>query len=152
MAISKSSYPIRLNRCQAIFDAAKKKAANLNIFFRDITKLTGKELFLWLHKWSNAWSVAVRNFNSILDRLLDLTNKTVEKGIHHLSLSENFRFLKRLLDDPNFSEIMLPGQSAMTVTLPADSDIGKLERTSWATAIAVKVKKGTINAKWRIEN
>lgn len=60
---------------------------------------------------------------SVLDRLLELTNKVVPKKTYHLSLTENFRYLKRLLDDPNFSEIMLPGQSAMTVTLPADTDV-----------------------------
>lgn len=57
------------------------------------------------------------------DRLLELTNKTPEPRVVHMSLTEHFRYLKRLLDDPNFSEIMLPCQAAMTVTLPAQSDI-----------------------------
>lgn len=41
MAISKSSFPIRLQRCQAIFEKAKTKSPALHIYFRDITKLTG---------------------------------------------------------------------------------------------------------------
>ena len=57
------------------------------------------------------------------DRLLELTNKPPEPRTFSMSLTEHFRYLKRLLDDPNFSEIMLPAQSAMTVTLPAESDI-----------------------------
>ena len=59
----------------------------------------------------------------VADRLLELTNKPVQSKVYSLSLNEHCRFLKRLFDDPNFSEIMLPGQSAMTVTLPADTDM-----------------------------
>ena len=41
MAISKSSFPIRLQRCQEIFNKAKAKSPALAVFFKDITRLTG---------------------------------------------------------------------------------------------------------------
>jgi len=58
----------------------------------------------------------------LADRLLELTNKTIEPKTYHISLSEHCRYLKRLLDDPNFSDVMIPNQSAMTVTLPSEHD------------------------------
>ena len=76
---------------------------------------------------STCSSHGLRCLHYVVDRLLELTNKPVQSKVYTLSLAEHFRFLKRLFDDPNFSEILLPSQSAMTVTLPADTDMtGKL--------------------------
>ncbi|XP_038072304.1 serine/threonine-protein kinase ATR-like [Patiria miniata] len=93
MAVSKSSYPVRTKRCSEIFTRAKYLQKNLNKFIQDATRLT--------------------------DRLLELCNKQVEHTCNTLSINNDFRSLKRLVDDSNFSNIIVPLQSAMTVTLPS---------------------------------
>ncbi|XP_025077039.1 serine/threonine-protein kinase ATR-like isoform X1 [Pomacea canaliculata] len=91
MSVSKSSYTVRSQRCQEIFAAVKQKKPELEKLIQDATRLS--------------------------ERLLEVCEKDVGRTTT-LSLSTNFKALKRLLDEPNFSEIMLPLQSAMTVTLP----------------------------------
>ncbi|XP_013417435.1 serine/threonine-protein kinase ATR-like isoform X2 [Lingula anatina] len=91
MAVSKSSYQVRARRCQSILARAKELNPSLNKFIQDATKLS--------------------------ERLIDLSNKNV--GALTLSITQDFRSLKRLLDDKNFSHILLPLQSSMTATLPA---------------------------------
>ncbi|XP_022100883.1 serine/threonine-protein kinase ATR-like [Acanthaster planci] len=93
MAVSKSSYPVRTKRCSDIFNRAKYLQKNLNKFIQDATRLT--------------------------DRLLELCNKQVELTCNTLSINNDFRSLKRLVDDSNFSNIIVPLQSAVTVTLPS---------------------------------
>ncbi|GAB1608793.1 serine/threonine-protein kinase ATR-like [Argonauta hians] len=91
MAVSKSSYPKRVKRCQEIFIQAKQMKEELGKFLLDANKLT--------------------------ERLLDLSERHCP-DTQPLSLSQHFKSLKRLLDDPNFSNIIVPLQSSMTVTLP----------------------------------
>ncbi|XP_041373194.1 serine/threonine-protein kinase ATR-like [Gigantopelta aegis] len=90
MAVSKSSYSMRVKRCQEIFATAKLLNPELHKFIQDATKLT--------------------------ERLLELCEKKSETPT--LSVSQHFKPLRRLLEDSNFSSILLPLQSAMTVTLP----------------------------------
>ncbi|KAL3865678.1 hypothetical protein ACJMK2_043042 [Sinanodonta woodiana] len=91
MAVSKSSYPMRVKRCLEIFSTAKIMDPSLNRLVQDATKLT--------------------------ERLLELCEKDFPSQLT-VSVTQHFRPLKRLLDDSNFGPILLPLQSAMTVTLP----------------------------------
>nr|XP_022332154.1 serine/threonine-protein kinase ATR-like isoform X2 [Crassostrea virginica] len=92
MAISKSSYPVRKQRCQDIFATVKLIDPDQNKFINHATKLT--------------------------ERLLELCEKEI-LGTHALSITNHFRPLKRLLEDKDFGPILLPLQSAMRVTLPS---------------------------------
>ncbi|XP_062573409.1 serine/threonine-protein kinase ATR-like [Saccostrea cucullata] len=92
MAISKSSYRVRKQRCEDIFATVKMIDPNQNKFIHDATKLT--------------------------ERLLELCEKDI-KGTYTLSITNHFRPLKRLLEDKDFGPILLPLQSAMRVTLPS---------------------------------
>ncbi|XP_060075850.1 serine/threonine-protein kinase ATR-like, partial [Ylistrum balloti] len=92
MAVSKSSYKVRVSRCKDIFARAEQINPGLQKFVKDSTKLT--------------------------DRLLELCNKEYT-GSNNMSVSQHFKPLKRLLDDSNFSSIILPLQSNMTVMLPS---------------------------------
>lgn len=100
MAVSKSSYPKRVQRCQEIFEQAKLMNEELGKFLMDATKLT--------------------------ERLLELSERHCT-NIQPLSLSQHFKPLKRLLDDSNFSRIIVPLQSSMTVTLPMTSTGNKAD-------------------------
>lgn len=91
MAVSKSSYKVRVSRCKDIFARAEQINPGLQKFVKDSTKLT--------------------------DRLLELCNKEYT-GSNNMSVSQHFKPLQRLLDDGNFSNIILPLQSNMTVMLP----------------------------------
>ncbi|XP_048255679.1 serine/threonine-protein kinase ATR-like isoform X1 [Haliotis rufescens] len=91
MAVSKSSYAMRVKRCQQIFSTSKENNPNLHKFIMDATRLT--------------------------ERLLELCEKNYGQSTT-LSMSTHFKPLKRLLEDDNFSSILLPLQSAMTVKLP----------------------------------
>jgi len=95
MAVSKSSYPVRVRRCQEIFSHGRTKKPELAQFLTDMTRL--------------------------VDRLLELCNKTVEGGTAAttLSIAQHFKPLQRLVDDANRSAILLPLQSQLTPTLPA---------------------------------
>ncbi|XP_030832739.1 serine/threonine-protein kinase ATR-like [Strongylocentrotus purpuratus] len=97
MAVSKSSYQMRQRRCAEIFSRAKALDKKLQKFIHDAIKLT--------------------------DRLLDLCNRQVDSGCQRLSINSDFRSLKRLLADSNFSKIIVPLQSAMTVTLPSSQSV-----------------------------
>ncbi|XP_068202044.1 serine/threonine-protein kinase ATR [Palaemon carinicauda] len=96
IAVSKSSYQIRVKRCLEIFETAKRKKPSLHKFIADCTKLA--------------------------DKFLELSNKPVEKGVQIVSLNTLLRGLPRLLTDPEFSDIILPLQQQMSVTLPASSE------------------------------
>ncbi|RUS83841.1 hypothetical protein EGW08_008382 [Elysia chlorotica] len=92
MSVSKSSYPMRVKRCQDIFVTAMHKDGNLGKFIQDCKKLT--------------------------ERLLELCEKDFG-NCSTINLNQSFKPLKRLLDDSKFSRILLPLQSAVTVKLPA---------------------------------
>lgn len=87
MAVSKSSYQMRVKRCQEIFGRARGLRPDLVKFLQDATKLA--------------------------DLLLDLCNKPVEGFVTSLSISQHFKALQRLLEDPEMSSIILPLQSQM---------------------------------------
>ncbi|KAF8794791.1 Serine/threonine-protein kinase ATR like protein [Argiope bruennichi] len=91
MAVSKSSYPTRSKRCKQIFQEAILLNPSLGKYINDTTRLA--------------------------DKLIDLSNKNVGET-NKLSISENFSSLSKLIDDRNFSQIMLPLQTQMIVTLP----------------------------------
>ena len=95
MAVSKSSYPVRVRRCQEIFTLGRTRKPELAQFLADMTRL--------------------------VDRLLELCNRTVEGGnaATTLSIAQHFKPLQRLVDDANRSAILLPLQSQVTPTLPA---------------------------------
>ncbi|KAK8731546.1 hypothetical protein OTU49_007362 [Cherax quadricarinatus] len=96
IAVSKSSYQMRVKRCIEIFEAAKRMKPELSKFISDATKLA--------------------------DKFLELSNKPVEKGVHQVSLNSLLRGLPRLLSDSSFSNIILPLQHQMSVTLPTSYD------------------------------
>ncbi|KAB1283314.1 Serine/threonine-protein kinase ATR [Camelus dromedarius] len=92
-AVSKSSYPMRVNRCKEILNKAIHMKKSLEKFVGDATRLT--------------------------DKLLELCNKSVDGSSSTLSMSTHFKMLKRLVEDATFSEILIPLQSVMIPTLPS---------------------------------
>ncbi|KAK3744393.1 hypothetical protein QZH41_012155, partial [Actinostola sp. cb2023] len=96
MAVSKSSFATRVKRCHNIFSKAKKQSPSLGKFIDDATRLA--------------------------DRLLEVCTKGFNKNLakdNKMSMSHDFNVLKRLVNDGNFSRIIVPLQSSMTVTLPS---------------------------------
>ncbi|XP_053315671.1 serine/threonine-protein kinase ATR [Spea bombifrons] len=92
-AVSKSSYPMRVNRCKEILEKAIHMKPALGKFIGDATRLT--------------------------DKLLELCNKPVDGNTGTLSMSVHFRLLKKLVEEQTFSEILIPLQSVMIPTLPS---------------------------------
>ncbi|KAL6038204.1 hypothetical protein STEG23_030972, partial [Scotinomys teguina] len=92
-AVSKSSYPMRVNRCKEILTKAIHMKKSLEKFVGDATRLT--------------------------DKLLELCNKSVDGSSSTLSISTHFKMLKKLVEDPTFSEVLIPLQSVMIPTLPS---------------------------------
>ncbi|XP_029885145.1 serine/threonine-protein kinase ATR isoform X1 [Aquila chrysaetos chrysaetos] len=92
-AVSKSSYPMRVNRCKEILNKAIHMKESLGKFIGDATRLT--------------------------DKLLELCNKPVDGNSSTLSMNIHFKTLKRLVEECTFSEILIPLQSVMIPTLPS---------------------------------
>ncbi|KAL8187826.1 UNVERIFIED_CONTAM: hypothetical protein K2H54_056449, partial [Gekko kuhli] len=92
-AVSKSSYPMRMNRCKEILNNAIHMKPSLGKFIGDATRLT--------------------------DKLLELCNKSVDGNNSTLSMSIHFKSLKKLVEEQTFSEILIPLQSVMIPTLPS---------------------------------
>nr|XP_015216835.1 PREDICTED: serine/threonine-protein kinase ATR isoform X1 [Lepisosteus oculatus] len=92
-AVSKSSFPMRVTRCKEIFRKAIVLKDSLEKFIEDATKLT--------------------------DKLVELSNKPVDGNSTTLSMGIHFKMLKRLVEEPTFSEILIPLQSVMMPTLPS---------------------------------
>uniref|UniRef100_A0A2K5M7R9 Serine/threonine-protein kinase ATR n=1 Tax=Cercocebus atys TaxID=9531 RepID=A0A2K5M7R9_CERAT len=92
-AVSKSSYPMRVNRCKEILNKAIHMKKSLEKFVGDATRLT--------------------------DKLLELCNKPVDGSSSTLSMSTHFKMLKKLVGEATFSEILIPLQSVMIPTLPS---------------------------------
>ncbi|KAJ7409859.1 hypothetical protein WISP_111676 [Willisornis vidua] len=92
-AVSKSSYPMRVNRCKEILNRAIHMKESLGKFIGDATRLT--------------------------DKLLELCNKPVDGNSSTLSMNMHFKTLKRLVEEHTFSEILIPLQSVMIPTLPS---------------------------------
>lgn len=92
-AVSKSSYPMRVNRCKEILNKAIQMKKSLEKFVGDATRLT--------------------------DKLLELCNKPVDGNNSTLSMSTHFKMIKRLVQEATFSEILIPLQSVMIPTLPS---------------------------------
>uniref|UniRef100_A0A671W862 Serine/threonine-protein kinase ATR n=1 Tax=Sparus aurata TaxID=8175 RepID=A0A671W862_SPAAU len=94
-AVSKSSYPMRMNRCNQILKKAISLKHSLEKFIGDANRLT--------------------------DKLLELCNKPVDGNSTTLSMSVHFKQLKRLVEEPTFSQILIPLQSVLIPTLPSTS-------------------------------
>ncbi|XP_072313429.1 serine/threonine-protein kinase ATR [Eucyclogobius newberryi] len=92
-AVSKSSYPMRMNRCNQILKKAINLKPSLDKFIGDANRLT--------------------------DKLLELCNKPVDGNSSTLSISVHFKQLKRLVEEPTFSQILIPLQSVLIPTLPS---------------------------------
>ncbi|TKS86901.1 Serine/threonine-protein kinase atr [Collichthys lucidus] len=92
-AVSKSSYPMRMNRCNQILKKAISLKQSLEKFIGDANRLT--------------------------DKLLELCNKPVDSNSTTLSMSVHFKQLKRLVEEPTFSQILIPLQSVLIPTLPS---------------------------------
>uniref|UniRef100_A0A665WVB9 Serine/threonine-protein kinase ATR n=1 Tax=Echeneis naucrates TaxID=173247 RepID=A0A665WVB9_ECHNA len=92
-AVSKSSYPMRMNRCNQILKKAMSLKQSLEKFIGDANRLT--------------------------DKLLELCNKPVDGNSTILSMSIHFKQLKRLVEEPTFSQILIPLQSVLIPTLPS---------------------------------
>ncbi|KAM3870953.1 serine/threonine-protein kinase ATR [Diretmus argenteus] len=92
-AVSKSSYPMRMNRCNEILKKAISLKESLGKFIGDANRLT--------------------------DKLLELCNKPVDGNSTTLSMSVHFKQLKRLVEEPTFSQILIPLQSVLIPTLPS---------------------------------
>ncbi|XP_049596564.1 serine/threonine-protein kinase ATR [Syngnathus scovelli] len=91
-AVSKSSYPTRMHRCNQILKKAISLKPSLEKFVSDANRLT--------------------------DKLVELCNKPVNHDSMKLSMSSHFRHLKRLVEEPTFSQILIPLQSVLIPTLP----------------------------------
>ncbi|KAL6468384.1 hypothetical protein MHYP_G00240610 [Metynnis hypsauchen] len=91
-AVSKSSYPTRMNRCKEILKKAVSLKGSFVKFIGDANRLT--------------------------DKLVELCNKPVDGNSSTLSMSVHFKLLKRLVEEPSFSEILIPLQSVLIPTLP----------------------------------
>jgi serine/threonine-protein kinase ATR len=96
MAVSKSTHKDRQTRCQRILTEAKKSNTGLEVLINDMMRLT--------------------------ERLLDVSNKKVDcqRPPVVVSMDKVCRSLYRLANDGNFSPIIVPIQSSLTVTLPLD--------------------------------
>uniref|UniRef100_A0A3B4Z4L9 Serine/threonine-protein kinase ATR n=1 Tax=Stegastes partitus TaxID=144197 RepID=A0A3B4Z4L9_9TELE len=92
-AVSKSSYPMRKNRCNQILKKAISLKSSLEKFIGDANRLT--------------------------DKLLELCNKPVDGNSTTLSMSVHFKQLKRLVEESTFSQILIPLQSVLIPTLPS---------------------------------
>ncbi|RVE57450.1 hypothetical protein OJAV_G00216500 [Oryzias javanicus] len=92
-AVSKSSYQMRMNRCNQILKKAISLKQSLDKFIGDANRLT--------------------------DKLLELCNKPVDGNSTTLSISVHFKQLKRLVEEPTFSQILIPLQSVLIPTLPS---------------------------------
>ncbi|TKS86882.1 Serine/threonine-protein kinase atr [Collichthys lucidus] len=91
--VAKSSYPMRMNRCNQILKKAISLKQSLEKFIGDANRLT--------------------------DKLLELCNKPVDSNSTTLSMSIHFKQLKRLVEEPTFSQILIPLQSVLIPTLPS---------------------------------
>lgn len=92
-AVSKSSYPTRMNRCKEILKKAISLKGSFGKFIGDANRLT--------------------------DKLVELCNKPVDGNSSTLSISVHFKMLKRLVEESSFSEILIPLQSVLIPTLPS---------------------------------
>uniref|UniRef100_A0A3B3YIZ0 Serine/threonine-protein kinase ATR n=1 Tax=Poecilia mexicana TaxID=48701 RepID=A0A3B3YIZ0_9TELE len=92
-AVSKSSYPMRMNRCNQILKNAISLKKPLEKFIGDANRLT--------------------------DKLLELCNKPVDGNSTTLSMGVHFKQLKRLVEESTFSQILIPLQSVLIPTLPS---------------------------------
>ncbi|XP_053507281.1 serine/threonine-protein kinase ATR [Ictalurus furcatus] len=92
-AVSKSSYPTRMNRCKEILKKAVSLKGSFGKFIGDANRLT--------------------------DKLVELCNKPVDGNSSTLSISVHFKMLKRLVEESSFSEILIPLQSVLIPTLPS---------------------------------
>ncbi|XP_042371928.1 serine/threonine-protein kinase atr-like, partial [Plectropomus leopardus] len=84
---------MRMNRCNQILKKAISLKPSLEKFIGDATRLT--------------------------DKLLELCNKPVDGNSTTLSMSVHFKQLKRLVEEPTFSQILIPLQSVLIPTLPS---------------------------------
>ncbi|MGH0136331.1 UNVERIFIED_CONTAM: hypothetical protein FKN15_036029 [Acipenser sinensis] len=91
MKAYKSSYPTRVNRCKEILRKAINLKDSLGKFIGDANRLT--------------------------DKLLELCNRPVDSPT--FSMSIHFKLLKKLVEEPTFSQILIPLQSVMMPTLPS---------------------------------
>ena len=91
-AIGKSNNPIRKSRCLDLFREATTKDGKLKKFLADAQKL-----------------------GNLLDELCDI--KT-EKGLKKVSLKDIKRSLPALIQQSDFSPILLPNERNMVATLP----------------------------------
>ncbi|KAK6188750.1 hypothetical protein SNE40_004864 [Patella caerulea] len=117
MSVSKSSYPMRVKRCKEIFATARAASPDLHKFIQDATKLT--------------------------ERLLELSETNFGNAAT-LSITQHFRPLQRLLEDSDFSPMILPLQSAMTVTLPSGPVNSTLHRPFPDRLVYIKGFEDTI--------
>ncbi|CAJ1074374.1 serine/threonine-protein kinase ATR [Xyrichtys novacula] len=92
-AVCKSSYPMRMNRCNQILKKAISLKPSLEKFIGDANRLT--------------------------DKLLELCNKQVDGNSTTLSMGVHFKMLKRLVEEQTFSQILIPLQSVLIPTLPS---------------------------------
>ncbi|XP_065918364.1 serine/threonine-protein kinase ATR-like isoform X5 [Dysidea avara] len=94
IAISKSTYPERQQRCKRILEKAMSQIPQMDRLIDDVVKLT--------------------------DRLLEVCNKKVEgqRLPAMVTMDKMCRSLARLTSASGFSSIMVPIQSSLTVTLP----------------------------------
>eukprot|EP00731_Ephydatia_muelleri_P024256 Em0016g527a len=91
MAVNKSTHPERQSRCKKILERAKHQLPH-----------TGK---------------LIENMVRLCDRLLEVCNKPVDSGKTY-QMDKISRGLIRLTSNSDFSPIMVPLQSSLTITLP----------------------------------
>ena len=98
IAVSRSMWPLRRKRCDELFHQLRRLKGELNQYISDIMRLT--------------------------DRLCEVCDKSTDRDpsdeskLLALSVSRDFRQMKRLVEDPGFSRVLIPLQHLLWPTLP----------------------------------
>ncbi|KAI4487089.1 hypothetical protein M0802_012043 [Mischocyttarus mexicanus] len=92
-SVINSSVPIRQRRCQEILNHSKLKTT-------EMIKL-------------------IKDFNSLWERLIELSNKHINDRIQNVTVSQLSRNLPRLFLNPSFSKIMIPATKFRQLNLPS---------------------------------
>ncbi|CAF1470976.1 unnamed protein product, partial [Didymodactylos carnosus] len=116
-----STHLARKEKCASIFSLAIKANSKLGKFIEDSQALT--------------------------KRLDELCLKELEFGINKCSLQAHFKPLKRLVESSNFSQILIPLQSQMQVSLPPPSTTIGTHNSCEKTTTISSTNRRTSNSK-----
>lgn len=122
-----SSYPMRMNRCNQILKKAVSLKQSLEKFIGDANRLTDKLLELCnkpvytpMHKYTSiVYDFSILKSSLGRSRDISICVLQVNGNSTTLSMSIHFKQLKRLVEEPTFSQILIPLQSVLIPTLPS---------------------------------